>query len=99
MDAVVRPVKPCGKFSLVGEAIITIVIDHPHHGRHNYDLDCWTRHHCQPFHHDLFKPTMIKITIVVINLQTENHDHHGDNLRNPAAVSYTHLTLPTTPYV
>ena len=74
MDAVVRPVKPCGKFSLVGEAISTIVIDHPHHGRHNDDLDCWTRHHCQPFHHDLFKPTMIKITIVVINLQTENHD-------------------------
>ena len=26
MDAVVRPVKPSGKFSLVGEAIITIVI-------------------------------------------------------------------------
>ena len=37
----------------------------------------------------------------VLQEQFPNEDfiYIGDNANNPVAVSYTHLTLPTTPYV
>ena len=36
---------------------------------------------------------------VVTNIGTDHTDQQGDWRRRIAAVSYTHLTLPTTPYV